>query len=676
MTQIPSLLIAMAILIFSGIPFNAQASVGTNDFVKTASIFLEGGPVLDQNTAALSRFDLVVVPVEAQLWNPSFFTTIRELNPDIILLPYVATVSWNDVYWVDDLHRQMYQDIQPGWWLKDHEGNQLSVWTNTRTLNLNTEWVDYLSAHVTNDILSTGLWDGVFYDEVQDSISWLGSTDVNKDGVKDSASEADQLWATNYEKLFKTTRELVGDDYIIMTNGSSNSEFFPYVNGRMFETFPSSHNTLNEWDNMTNEYLTVEDGVGYEPINMINVNTDNTGGNGNRSDYQSVRFGITTTLLGNGYFSYDESTYNHAVIWAYDEFEAFLGAPKSNLQSALNPQSTNLSQDVLFREFEQGQVIVNATAEEQTIRLDGEFEKLHGTQDPTVNDGRIVYEVTIPSQDGIILLRPIEEIVDATYLNGAFARIFDIEGDTKRTGFFAYESSYRGGTQVIAFDTDNDGARETIVADETYVYIFDDDGTLHTQFAPYTETYNQGINISVGDLEGDGTVEIVTGTENGGGPHIRVFDSDGNLINPGFFAYADSFRGGVNVSIGDLNGDGIKEIITGAGYNGGPHVRVFKKDGTLINPGFFAYDTSFRGGVNVSVGDVDGDGIDEIVTGPGFGGSPLARVYDRDGNMKSEFYVFDTTDTDGLEVVASDLDGDGIAEIIGLTTDVFTLSSF
>ena len=73
---------------------------------------------------------------------------------------------------------------------------------------------------------------------------------------------------------------------------------------------------------------------------------------------------------------------------------------------------------------------------------------------------------------------------------------------------------------------------------------------------------------------------------------------------------------------------------------------------------------------------MDGDGIDDIVTGPGLGGSPLARIYDRDGNLQSEFNVFDSTDRDGLEVVASDIDGDGIAEIIGLTADVFTLSVY
>jgi len=172
----------------------------------------------------------------------------------------------------------------------------------------------------------------------------------------------------------------------------------------------------------------------------------------------------------------------------------------------------------------------------------------------------------------------------------------------------------------------------------------------------------------------DGTVEIVTGTENGGGPHVRVFNQDGVLINPGFFAYDTAFRGGVNVAIGDLNGDDVNEIIAGAGVGGGPHVRVFNKDGRVINPGFFAYDPAFRGGVNVAAGDVDGDGIDDIVTGPGSGGGPHVRVFDRDGNMRSQFFAFDATGTDGIEIAAADLDGDGKAEVIGLSSDVFTLS--
>ncbi|PJA45361.1 hypothetical protein CO174_03490 [Candidatus Uhrbacteria bacterium CG_4_9_14_3_um_filter_50_9] len=667
-TALTTLLLAVMILHPAQ---SVRAVTNSNEYVRTANYFLLSGPALDSAMPTLASFDLIIIPVEAQVYNQSFFSSIRDRNPDILILPYIPTVSWNDLYWIDDLHQSMSAQLDSDWWLTDGDGDQVSVWPNTRALNLNSGWSEFLPEWTRDEVLSTGYWDGIFYDEVQDSISWLGDVDVDKDGNRDSASSADTLWENKYEDLFEYTRTLIGDEYIVITNGSSNSRFANHTNGRMFETFPSSGNTLAEWADKADEYLDLEVEVNEPSVQVINVNTENTG----NENFQEVRFGLTTTLLGDGYFSYDFGTQDHSQLWTYDEYSAYLGAPKSTLQNATNPQDTTISTGVWQRDFEEGKVIVNATSSTQTIELGGEFEKIHGTQDPSFNDGSIIYEVTLESQDGIVLLRPIEEILDATFLNGAFARIFDREGNTKRTGFFAYENTAKGGTQVIRYDLDFDGAREYVVADDTYVSIYHEDGSLYVQFAPYESHYDQGINISVGDIENDGSVEIVTGTENGGGPHVRVFNADGVLINPGFFAYADSFRGGVNVTIGDLNGDGIKEIITGAGFNGGPHVRVFKKNGTLINPGFFAYDERFRGGVNVAAGDVDGDGIDDIVTGPGLGEQPVARVYDRDGNLKSEFVVFDTTDKEGLEIAVTDVDGDGIAEIIGLTTDVFTLST-
>jgi hypothetical protein len=653
------------------LPSPGLAATPTDAYVRTADYYLMSGPTLDSALSTLSAFDLLVIPSEAQVYNASFFSEIRSRNPDIIILAYVPTVSWNNAYWSDPLHSDMKKGIRDDYWLRDATGARKSVWPNTNALNLNSGWVDFLSDYVKTDILSTGYWDGVFFDEVTDSIDWVGALDTDRNGVNDTASEANARWEAGYVKLFSSARSKLGAGAIIITNGSSKSSYAPYVNGRMFETFPSSGNSLSSWVGSARDYLSLEDKVGYTPTMVVNVNTENTG---NRLDYRKMRFGIATTLLGDGYFSFDFGTQNHSQTWTYDEYDAYLGAPKGDPENLTSPLTTTLSQGVWGRDFEQGKVVVNATDTQQTVRLDGEYEKLHGTQDTSINDGSIVSRVTLGAQDGVILLRPIEEIKGATFVNGAFARIFNGDGSVKRTGFFAYDSSQKGGTRVIQFDTDLDGKDETVVADDTWVTIYDDDGSMHARFAPYTENYKLGINLALGDIESDGSVELVTGTENGGGPQIRIFNKDGNLIHPGFFAYDTAFRGGVNVAIGDLNGDGIKEIIAGAGVGGGPHVRVFNKDGNVINPGFFAYDPLFRGGVNVAVGDVDGDGIDDIVTGPGKGGGAHVRVYDRDGHMKSQFFAFDSTETGGVEVTAADLDGDGLAEVIGLSTDVFTLS--
>jgi len=67
-----------------------------------------------------------------------------------------------------------------------------------------------------------------------------------------------------------------------------------------------------------------------------------------------------------------------------------------------------------------------------------------------------------------------------------------------------------------------------------------------------------------------------------------------------FFAYGKNFRGGVNIAAGDADNDGINDIITGAGPGGTPHVRVFKSN-TILVGSFYAYEEKFSGGVNIGI---------------------------------------------------------------------------
>ncbi|MEY2426402.1 MAG: hypothetical protein QOI61_1974 [Actinomycetota bacterium] len=141
---------------------------------------------------------------------------------------------------------------------------------------------------------------------------------------------------------------------------------------------------------------------------------------------------------------------------------------------------------------------------------------------------------------------------------------------------------------------------------------------------------------------------LATAAGPGGGPHVRTFRVDGSPI-ASFFAYDAGFLGGVTVALGDLDGDLDDEIVTGAGVGGGPHVRVFRSDGTDTGVSFFAYTPAYTGGVNVAAVDVDGDGVDEIVTAPATAGGPHVRIWSADGELLDEWMADGFADT-GLRV--------------------------
>jgi hypothetical protein len=95
-----------------------------------------------------------------------------------------------------------------------------------------------------------------------------------------------------------------------------------------------------------------------------------------------------------------------------------------------------------------------------------------------------------------------------------------------------------------------------------------------------------------------------------------------------FFAYEPDFREGVYVVGADVNGDGKADIVTGTGVGGGPLVKVFDGARGSLLASFFAYESTFRGGVVATAADIDGDGKAEIITGAGVGGGPLVKVWD------------------------------------------------
>lgn len=118
----------------------------------------------------------------------------------------------------------------------------------------------------------------------------------------------------------------------------------------------------------------------------------------------------------------------------------------------------------------------------------------------------------------------------------------------------------------------------------------------------------------------------------GSEPRVKRFDARGQEVGS-FLAYHARFRGGVSLAMGDVDGDGVEEIVTGARAGGGPQVRVFELDGTVVSQ-FFADNPSDRGGIFVGTADTDGDGVEEIFVTPERGGSGEIRVFNRFGQLQ------------------------------------------
>jgi hypothetical protein len=261
---------------------------------------------------------------------------------------------------------------------------------------------------------------------------------------------------------------------------------------------------------------------------------------------------------------------------------------------------------------------------------------------------------------------------------------------------------------------------------------------------PASATYGvnnaNGIRVAVGDIDGDGFADIITAPGRNTRPDIKIFRGtplgglQGTLLAtiPAANTFGNSFVGGVNLAVGDVDGDGVADIVlapdigkatikvfhnrrlesaTGplfvqthsfnafsdiSGYNGGGRIAVGNLAGApnsarelVVATGagtagkFRLYNlagaspvkmwtksdpTGFKGGLFVATGDVNGNGLDDIVTSYGPNGSGRIRVYNHGGTQLNTFLPFATSENQkaAVQVTLRDIDGDGRAELFAV----------
>ncbi|QDU19280.1 hypothetical protein [Urbifossiella limnaea] len=197
------------------------------------------------------------------------------------------------------------------------------------------------------------------------------------------------------------------------------------------------------------------------------------------------------------------------------------------------------------------------------------------------------------------------------------------------------------------------------------VEVVNPGGIVISTFQAFESTFTGGVRADTGELDGNpATVEVAVAPGPGGGPRVQVYavriDTGATTKIGDFFAYEDSFRDGVRIAVGDIDGvaGGLDQIVVGTDQNGGPRVRAFRFDGFTPTPlttplgNFFAFEPEFRGGVRVAAGELDGNlsNGDELVVAAGPGGGPRVRVLRGDGTVVNDFYAFAPTTTAGVNL--------------------------
>jgi hypothetical protein len=195
------------------------------------------------------------------------------------------------------------------------------------------------------------------------------------------------------------------------------------------------------------------------------------------------------------------------------------------------------------------------------------------------------------------------------------------------------------------------------------VSVFTVGGSLQRQFFVAPQDFRGGLSVAVGDLDRDGVSDIIIGYGDGGGPVVAQFDANG-VQKFGFFAFDPSFRGGVRVAVADYDGDGFPEVFATPGPTGGPVVSVFTPGGQQLST-FFAFTPDFRSGLSLAAADLTGDGKAEVVIGPGVGGGPAVQVFDpRTQQIQQSYFAYDPNLRGGTNVATRDVNNDGIPDIL------------
>ncbi|MFM8173671.1 MAG: FG-GAP-like repeat-containing protein [Pirellulaceae bacterium] len=174
------------------------------------------------------------------------------------------------------------------------------------------------------------------------------------------------------------------------------------------------------------------------------------------------------------------------------------------------------------------------------------------------------------------------------------------------------------------------------------------------------------LQMSVRDLNNDGFEEIlVSGTVNNRPALVTLNGVTGRLFDAPIYLTDEPTGFGTYIATGDLDGDGVLEVLLSSDRGAGKYSVYRRINGrmTRTETREIPFDSGYMGGVRVATGDIDGDGKDEILIGSGTGTDASVRIYDGSGGLRSTLILPSSFGRGGVMLKAGDFDGDGFDDI-------------
>jgi hypothetical protein len=182
-------------------------------------------------------------------------------------------------------------------------------------------------------------------------------------------------------------------------------------------------------------------------------------------------------------------------------------------------------------------------------------------------------------------------------------------------------------------DLDGDGDLDMITAGGNTAYGYrntgTDDSPVWTEVSSWGILptwgglgYQSALNVALGDLDGDGDYDLLLSYQT---KPVFAVENTGDSSEPAWsrksawdLASASTASAPYKITLGDLNGDGVPELIVGGDYSAGD-MDVYQFDGATpwVLQSTWTPPDGFGGGPKASIGDLDGDGDPDLVVGWG-----------------------------------------------------------